>query len=179
MSKAKSAGRLVFKSLRRAWALPLRRKLLVLEALARLAAVWVCIRMLPYPAWKSMLGEPTPITPSMTVVNTDSRTIGNSQLGEVEWVHDRIERVTRGVFTCLMIALSARAMLSSRGISSLLILGVKLKDNSAGPGRRGIGAHAWLRCRGVVVVGHSQQQGHVPIAAFRQLGDPTDNVVAG
>jgi len=66
-------------------------------------------------------------------------------------------------FTCLMHALSARGMLRARGISSTLILGVNRKD-SAGAAK--LGAHAWVKCEAIDIVGHEGSETFIPVAVY-------------
>jgi hypothetical protein len=136
----------------------------------------VCIRLLPYSVWKSVLGEAVHLEHDSTLGPFQAIAERNTTLTEIAWVHARFERAARGVFTCLMIAISARGMLAARGVSSVLILGVRKKRQEKAIGDVSLGAHAWLVCCGTIVVGAEQQAGHAPVAAFRRRGDAVPDV---
>lgn len=104
-----------------------------------------------------MTVEPLPITSSSALWS------GRTELADIAWAHHAIEATFGTRFTCLMLALSARAMLRRRSLSSTLVLGVK---RAAPQLKSRLGAHAWVLSEGWEIVGGNTRDGHVPVAAF-------------
>ncbi len=81
----------------------------------------------------------------------------------VTYIAVAIRRANRLVFwkrsACLINALAAQWMLSRRGISSVLHLGVAKTE-------LGLSAHAWLEVKGHVVVGGDTRDDFAKIASF-------------
>ena len=117
-------------------------------ALAAVTLVRAGLRFLPLPAWERMAerlsgSPPADGTPSATAQ-------------DVAWAVRSASRVVPGA-TCLTQALAAKLVLSRRGYSSRLRIGV-----ARGPGHR-LRAHAWLEANGVVVVGGSRVEEFTPL----------------
>lgn len=146
--------------LERALAIPCRDKRLLAEALIRSAGAWISIRLTPYNIWRSALGTPVALGDRLPVSPSGARVAA-----DVAKAHARIATRFRGWFTCLMLALSARDMLAARGVASLLVLGVRLHDQS-GASAGAMGAHAWVVCGEAVIVGEQERAGHTPVAAY-------------
>jgi hypothetical protein len=142
--------------------MPLRRKLILIEAITGLTSAWLLVKLAPYAMLRARLGMPLPMAnaPSIGSVAIES---DNGAVRDVAWGHQAGRRVFGTRFTCLMYALSARRMLSRRKISSVLVLGVRLSEKAAS---ERLAAHAWLVADGNVIVGREEILGHAPIAAF-------------
>jgi hypothetical protein len=87
---------------------------------------------------------------------------------EVRWAVGVWSRRWRPAPTCLMQAAAAQWVLARQGVPSTLYFGVR----GAAPGaalpaaQRALGAHAWLRCAGLVVTGEREMAAFRPIAAY-------------
>ncbi len=75
-----------------------------------------------------------------------------------------LQTVSGSRFTCLMLALTAREMLQSRGIESRLILGVERAPNHNR--KDPFGAHAWVIANGLTVVGAEGSDRFTPVAVY-------------
>jgi hypothetical protein len=148
--------------LSRVWRLPIRRKLVLVEALMRTLAAWIMIRLTPYAAWRSKLGRPLPLT-SIQVTGVPAHRSGNALLEEVAWAHGWLGRLFPTHFTCLMLAFSARGMLRQRRVSTVLVLGAK---RGQGASIEKLVAHAWVLSQGFEIVGGETREGHIPVAAY-------------
>lgn len=134
-------------------------KLLVLEAFVRSSMAWVMVRMVPYRWWKSRLGVPVSVDVRLPLSPENL-----AAARAVSRAHAFLSRRASGVFTCLMLALSARAMLSARGVPHVLVLGVKLDKSGAA---QTLAAHAWIVCgNSMFVVGGDQKGSYSPVAAY-------------
>ena len=147
--------------MRRALAVPFRRKLMVLEALARVSAAWMMIRLLPYRLWRRRLGilvsNPPPEEPLDAARNL--------VIDDVAWAHHALQRLFGTAFTCLMLAVSARDMLARRGVESSIILGIERKPE---PSRQQeLGAHAWVKYGNRYIVGQQGSSRFTPVAVYR------------
>jgi Transglutaminase-like superfamily len=146
----------------RLWRMPPRRKLALAEAFVGTALAWALIRLAPYALWRASLGAPVPLQ-AEPMTGRSARASGDRVLQDIAWAHVWLARLFKTRFTCLMLALSARGMLRRRGMTSVLVLGVKRgaeRDNR-------LGAHAWILSRGYEIVGGDTRDGHVPVAAYQ------------
>lgn len=146
----------------RFWRMPVRRKLMLLEAFLSTLSAWAVIKFVPYAAWRSKLGTPVPLS-TTAISGSSARTCGKPVLEDIAWAHAQLERRFGSQFTCLMLAFSAKAMLRRRKHSSVLILGVKRSPEAA---KDKLGAHAWVLSEGYEIVGSDTRDGHAPIAAY-------------
>ena len=147
--------------LRKFTKLPLRRKLILVEALGNTSVAWFMINFVPYSIWKRWLGSPV----SLTDISLEAPPppAGSEDLKNIAWVHALLSRRMGKHFTCLMLGFSARAMLRRRGHRSLLVLGVgKTKEEA----EKRLGAHAWIIHNGYDIVGGSVRKDYTPVAAF-------------
>lgn len=143
----------------RAFRMQFSRRKLYGEALFRLLGAWVLIHFVPYSLWRSKLGkieEQTDFVPLTASQLTTAREIASA--------HQVLLVLFGTRFTCLMHALSARGMLRARGISSTLILGVNRKDSAGGTAK--LGAHAWVKCETMDIVGHEGSETFIPVAVY-------------
>lgn len=145
--------------LRRAWHLPLARKIMYFEAAVRLVSAWTLIRLAPYSMWRGLLGQAGTLPSSIHVAEAD-KVIAT----EIASLHSVIHRVFGTRFTCLMLAMSARGMLKLRGIPSELILGVKRKPVDRGDPK--LGAHAWVTSCSIEIIGLEGCEGFIPVATY-------------
>lgn len=104
---------------------------------------------------------------SLQVTGIPARRCGRVLLEDVAWAHDLLARRFPRHFTCLMLAISARAMLRRRKAPRLLVLGAK---RNRGVPSAPLAAHAWVISEGIEVVGGDTREGHVPVAAYRDRG---------
>lgn len=123
--------------------LPLRRKLLYAEVVARFVWAWVLVRGLPYARWKAQLRQ-----------RRSARLLDELGPADLAFLHDiqhvfrQIKWATRDRATCLMMVLVARWMLNHRRIPGTIFFGVR--RDAAKPG---LHAHAWM-LSAIGVVGH-------------------------
>ncbi len=143
----------------RFWKVPLSRKLMYVESFFRLMSAWALIRLVPYALWRGLLGKPGSSSDGKHA-SDENKAIAV----EVASVHFVIHRVFGTRFTCLMLALSARGMLSLRGVPSELILGVHRKPTDTRDQK--LGAHAWVTSCSVEVIGHEGNDTFLPVATY-------------
>lgn len=123
--------------------IPLADKVLLFEATALTAGVWIALNLFRFQTVQTALarlGKPV----SATVLDTDTpdiqRTIWAVNLASHYLLRER---------PCLTRALVARMLLSRKGYHTILRIGVAPRAST-----RSIQAHAWLERNGEVVVGN-------------------------
>lgn len=133
------------------------------EAISRVSFAWVIVRLLPYKLWRRRLGVLSPLRASDEVAQPVK---GEQQqlARDVAWAHGVIERSFGSLFTCLMLALSARDMLARRGLASTIILGVE--RHTRGNREKRMGAHAWVKLGDCYIVGKEGSERFTPVAAY-------------
>ncbi|MEI9997240.1 MAG: lasso peptide biosynthesis B2 protein [Rhizomicrobium sp.] len=142
---------------RRFYRLPVRRKLQVLEAviclaLARIALFFVPFRILAA-RFGVLAGSGAPGGPVLSETQC-------AKAREIGWAVTRAARYTPFRAVCLPQAIAAKAMLSRRGIGSVMHFGVaKMADAP-------LAAHAWLDAGPVEVTGFPVGEGFVEVARF-------------
>lgn len=133
-----------------------------IEALCRVCAAWMMIKMLPYAIWCRKLGCRVD-----SQRNEGMPDLRQSQvIGDVTWVHAMLEWAFGARFSCLMLALSARNMLARRGIESSLILGVE-RSRHHQAGENIFRAHAWVNAMSYCVVGASGSERFIEVACYK------------
>ena len=130
--------------------IPPARRAMLPTALAAVTLVRAGLRFVPLPAWERMADRLSSAHP------TDGTALAMAQ--DVGWAVRSASRVVPGA-TCLTQALAAKLVLSRRGYTSRLRIGV-----ARGPAHR-LRAHAWLEASGLVVVGGSSIEEFTPLAA--------------
>ena len=143
--------------LRRFMRLPLRRKVLLLEAVCQLALAWFLVRCVPFRFWSPLLGQQAP----GEVVPREGT--GDPRAPEICGTITSINRRLKGRLTCLMLAMAAQWMMCRRRISCSLVLGTLMERDEQQ--QSVFKAHAWLRDVNGVVLG-GQEHPFVPISSF-------------
>ncbi len=126
--------------------MPVKKKLLLSEAFLLLPVAWFVVRVLPFKWWSHHLGE---VKPGEEILVDE--TLDTQALKEFGWAVRKVNRLFRGVYTCLMLAMAVQWMLSRRKISSTLVLGTLMEKDASGS--MVMKAHAWLRAGELIVVG--------------------------
>lgn len=148
---------------RRFTGLSVSDRLLVCEAALLLTLVGVGLRVLPRSVLHGWLrrfhGQPRPLHDGPHLQEVSSRV----SFDRLSWAVTAAARRLRGT-TCLVQALVVHTMLRCRGEEPQLRFGVKARD----PDQDRLGAHAWVECGGVVVIGALDDLGH-----YRVLSAPT------
>lgn len=146
-------------------------KVILAEALLNASIALFMIRVLPYSLWKRWLGvkkDVIDLPESLEAPNSDSR----PTLYRIAWAHRILAQRLDTVFTCLMLAFSARAMLHRRGHESVLVLGVS-RDRKVD--RKPLQAHAWVVYNGVDVAGGGKFTEHRAVAAYAHSNSNSAN----
>ncbi|MGF1575992.1 MAG: lasso peptide biosynthesis B2 protein [Cyanophyceae cyanobacterium] len=138
--------------------IPLKRKLLYLEALGHLVFAWFLVRRVPFRVWSRWLG-----TGSQGFVEFPGGDRSSAAV-EVAGAIVRLNGVFRGAFTCLMVGTAGKFMLNRRQVDNTLVLGVNTERT--GDSRMAMTAHAWL-CEGSdIILGGEVHQDYTPITNY-------------
>jgi hypothetical protein len=137
------------------------RKMLIVEAAARLLAARVKLLLVPFPVLARRLGDFVPPTDPRVIA---ARTAGGTEHKQtIETIAAVVALAARNVpfkAVCLPQAMAAKAMLDRRGIASVMHFG-------AGFGiAKNIDSHAWLDAAGIPVTGYPISPGTAEIACF-------------
>ena len=139
--------------------LPAARRRLLLEAAGELArAAWL-VRMRPFSHYRNDLGRP---------LGPEIRPDPSGRLDEARAVRSALLRINQAVggrFTCLMLAMAGKRMLTRRGIPNALVLGARRAASTKTP-ERNLTAHAWLQINEGVLLGSSAMTVHTPIVIY-------------
>lgn len=134
-----------------------RKKLLLIAAVELLRA-WRLVRLKPFSRYADTLGE------LHHGEHIDIRSPAcDALLDDVHWALKKLNKIARGRFTCLMLAIAAKRILSQNGQANTLVLGVRPDQ---GHGDDPIGAHAWLRAGTRIITGKNERKGHIPVASY-------------
>jgi hypothetical protein len=119
---------------------------LILEAAVLLAFVIVGLRIFRLQNFRGMLAwfGPEPGQP-----DSDGVTRELSAAEKVAWAVNAVANIWPRVMSCLVRAVATEAMLGRRGIRSDLRLGVRHEGDASNP----FTAHAWVECKGLIVMG--------------------------
>lgn len=137
------------------------KKRLLIEAFFYASVAFVMIRLLPYRVWRKRLGVPV-LPPVSSYEASDLVSEGPSELSDILWTYASLYRNAR-FFTCLMLALSARAVLHRRDLKSILVLGV---DRGKIENKSKFLAHAWVVYQGRDVSGGELKHKYAAVAAY-------------
>lgn len=137
--------------------LPMREKVLLVEATILLASIRMGLRVLPFETLRRLLGR-----------LARSRSTGprsDAIPGRTLWAIEAAGRQFPRIGTCLTQALASHVLLGRQGCISNLRIGVTRDANGV------FIAHAWLEKDGVVLIGESGHRGYSPMPALNGL-DP-------
>lgn len=138
-----------------------RDQALLAEAAGELALAWWRVRRQPFRRYAPALGPSRP----GEALDPAPPALPPRELARLRWALERLNRLARGRFTCLMLAMAGQRMLVRRGQAGTVVLGVR-PGGGAAPGEA-LGAHAWLCAGAQVVVGAEERAGHIPVASYR------------
>lgn len=155
--------------LRRLLSQPRRRRALLLPcARALLLAHWR-VRAWPFSRLAATLGQAQTLAAAVNQAADPAADPAPGALvaSDLRWAMAGLARAWPRPPTCLMLAVAARQVLVERGVACELYFGVRGRGGITEPGTTAIGAHAWLRCAGVVVTGEQEAARFEPIAVYR------------
>lgn len=161
--------------LQRLWHLPRQRQRLLLETGWTLACMAWRVRRWRFARLAATLGTPVPAAAVVGGGSNDPQAPpgpGDLALAkDVQWAIAAWVRRLRPAPTCLMQAAAAQRLLARRGVASTLVFGVQsMAATAARSSTQGaLGAHAWLRCGGLLVTGANEAALFRPIAAYQRV----------
>jgi len=136
------------------------RRMLLVEAAARLMLARAQLRFTPFQRLAERMGEVlAPSDPRAASAGAATSRDEAHLAGEIQWAIDRAARHAPFQALCLPQAMAARRMLAKRGVASVLWYGVAA-------GERGLKAHAWLTAAGVGVTGYPVASDYTEIVCF-------------
>lgn len=138
--------------------LPLRRRLLMVEAALWLLIARIWLLAVPFRRVAPRLGQ-TLAGDSGAEAKAGPEAFLAREIG---WAVTRAADNVPFRAVCLQQAVAAKLMLRRRGVNSLLSFGVTLKAKDS----PGISAHAWLDAEGVKVVGYPVPSTFARVACF-------------
>lgn len=141
--------------------LSLSRKRLLIAGFFHASVAFVMIRFLPYKLWRRWLGVPAR-PPESSYNPAAFAEDEHSEIRDIFWTYATLYRHAR-FFTCLMLGLSARAVLHRRDFDSILVLGV---DRGNANETSKFLAHAWVVHRGYDVSGGELKHKYAAVAAY-------------
>lgn len=127
------------KRLRRFLRLQSNERWLLIKAALLLEGIKLAMRLIPFKVLRRLADRA-----GRTFVRRRSGTLPAQT---VAWAVETVSRNTPGEKTCLTQALAAQVLLTRRGYSSLLHIGVVKDENGE------LLAHAWVECQNEIVVG--------------------------
>ena len=139
--------------------LPWSRKRMLVEGATALVLAWWQVRYRQFRCYSANLG----VAYDGEFIDPSNIDAPRQTLIEVRWVLRALNRMAKGKFTCLMLAMAGKRMLNRRGFANTLVLGVR---PGKGQGDDPFGAHAWLRAGQYVVIGQEERAGHIPVASY-------------
>jgi hypothetical protein len=146
---------MLLKKLRTFLNLSWAEKALVFEALTWLGIMRLAVLTMPFKrvsAWLGMEGSSTPTTPLPPQQAQTALLVARAIR--------RIQPFTPWDSNCLAQALTARQMLQRRGIPSTTSLGAAIEE------KKGIVAHAWLRCGPWILTGARGHKHYKVVVTF-------------
>jgi hypothetical protein len=129
---------------------------LFVQAYLGLGLAWMVIHTLPFRCIATRLGacmgkSPDTITPAQAQVAR-----------RVSWAVRRASGLTPWPSVCLPQAITAKALLRRRGITSTLYLGATFNEHKS------LLAHAWLRCGSLYITGGPGHEHYGVVASFAE-----------
>lgn len=137
------------------WRLPLQEKLATAEAAIALASARLIVNLVPLSRWRDQIAVIPYRAEDSPSVTPEQRRIARMIMHVIR----RVSRNTPVEFVCLPQALSARWMLSRRGVPTQLFLGTRHAAESERE------FHAWLKVGPVMVTGHCTEDDYVVFGA--------------
>ncbi len=114
---------------------------LLLGTFVWLGLVRLGLWLLPFGTWRRLLA-------SVSRANPVGAKQGSPTAGKIVWAVDAASRYMPGGAKCLARALTAQVLMSRRGYSPQLRIGVAKGEEGQ------LEAHAWVESQGQVVIGH-------------------------
>lgn len=153
--------RSIRRRLRRFGQIDNRRRALLAEAAARLLVARLALIFIPFPRLARRLGTFVLPADARAMQAGSAACEAQARLAEeIGWAVTRAARYVPFKAVCLPQAMAARAMLTRRGVDSVMHFGAaRGKDKS-------LDAHAWLDAAGVEVTGYPVAEGFAEIACF-------------
>lgn len=159
MTQPAKMRRIVIRRIRNFLGLARSRKRLLAEVtIELLRAAWT-VRRRPFQSYVASFGNPKP----GDFVDDSLENLPVGQLRDLHWALTRVNRVARGRFTCLMLAMAGKRVLNRRGVPNSLVLAAR---PDRGADNDPFGAHSWLRSGQYVVIGAEESVGHIPLVSY-------------
>lgn len=136
---------------------PTNEKLLAIEALWYLALIKVLLKTNSFNSLAKHYGLEI-AEEEEHKANTDRQTVKT-----VSWAIGRVSGIVPWNSVCLDQALTAQRMLSRRGLTGLLYLGVAKDEKKEDAGLK---AHAWVRCNGEFITGRAGHEAFTVVSCF-------------
>ena len=150
--------RLARRMARRYLRLPMRDRMLLLEAVMRLAMARLSLIFVPFSVLASRLGAVERADPDSSVA-PPLPLQQQEAVRKIGWAVTRAARYIPFRAVCLPQAIAAKAMLRRRGIASVMHFGVAKT-------REKMDAHAWLDAGRIEVTGYPVEASYVEVARF-------------
>jgi hypothetical protein len=142
--------------------LPLRRRLLLIEAVVWLVSARLVVALVPFPRIAHHLGQLHP--PSKAAMSAQPvQPIGKDCeiAAEIAWAIDRATRFSPFPILCLPRALAAWKMLHRRGVPSRIHFGASHRQEA-----HNLLTHAWIDACGVKVSGFPEADNCIELGYF-------------
>ena len=133
------------------WRLPMQEKLATAEAAIALACARLIVNLVPLSKWRDEIAVSPCRAEDSPQVTPEQRRIARTVMHVIR----RVSRNAPVEFVCLPQALSARWMLSRRGVPTQLFLGTRHAAESERE------FHAWLKVGTIIVTGHCTEEDYV------------------
>lgn len=154
MEYTKRSLSLLFKKIIKLLKLPWRDKLLLLEALVLTGIIRFAILFIPFNKLARIAGKYK--EESSQIISDEEKAITR----KISWIVFVVSNRTPWESKCLVRALTAQIMLSTRKVSSTLYLGVARDEEKK------LIAHAWLRSGENIITGAHEMAGFTEVAKF-------------
>jgi hypothetical protein len=118
-----------------------RDRWFLLLAVALLAIIKATRSLLPFRAWRSVLG-------TADNCDTNPKILEQETIDKIVWAVSAACKNAPGELSCLHRAIAVRLLLAQYCCPSRLCMGVAHAENGS------LMAHAWVECRGKVVIGN-------------------------
>jgi hypothetical protein len=154
-------SRSILRRLRRLSQLDGRRRFLLAEAALWLLVARMALIFVPFPRLARRLGNFVPPSDARALKAKAAGPQEHAQVAaEIGWAVTRAARYVPFRAVCLPQAMTARVMLSRRGVGSVMHFGAAKSEDKS------IDAHAWLDAAGIEVTGYPVAQQFSEIGCF-------------